>query len=81
MALLTQTNEQYYAGSQVFTVPAASTQSVFVWTGGGQRGTDLIGTVAGVSNTNFEVYIDNAIQTEGPGVAEYQLTYELIYYS
>ena len=76
MALLTQTNEQYYAGSQVFTVPAASTQSVFVWTGGGQRGTDLIGTVAGVSNTNFEVYIDNVLKTEGAGAGEYQLTSE-----
>ena len=76
MTLLTQTNEQYYAGSQVFTVPAASTQSVFVWTGGGQRGTDLIGTVAGVSNTNFEVYIDNVLKTEGAGAGNYQLTSE-----
>ena len=74
MALLTQTNEQYYASSQVFTVPAASTQSVFVWTGGGQRGTDLIGTVAGVSNTNFEVYIDNVLQTEGSGAGKYELS-------
>jgi hypothetical protein len=74
MALLTQTNEQYYAGSQIFTVPAASTQTNFNWTGGGNSGTNLIGTVAGVSNTNFEVYIDNVLQVEGPGATEYQLS-------
>ncbi len=74
MALLTQTNEQYYAGSQIFTVPAASTQTNFNWTGGGNSGTNLIGTVAGVSNTNFEVYIDNVLQTEGPGASEYELS-------
>jgi len=74
MALLTQTNEQYYAGSQIITVPPASTQTNFTWTGGGDRGTNLIGTVAGVSNTNFEVYIDNVLQVEGPGATEYQLS-------
>mgnify|MGYP003147846015 FL=1 len=74
MALLTQTNEQYYASSQVFTVPAASTQTTFDWTGGGDRGTNLIGTVAGVSNTNFEVYIDNVLQTEGSGAGKYELS-------
>jgi len=67
MALLTQTNEQYYAGSQIITVPPASTQNTFIWTGGGNSGTNLIGTVAGVSNTNFELYIDNVLQTEGSG--------------
>lgn len=74
MALLTQTNEQYYAGSQLFTVPPAATQTNFTWTGGGNSGTNLIGTVAGVSNTNFEVYIDNVLQVEGPGATEYQLS-------
>jgi len=74
MALLTQTNEQYYTGSQLFTVPAASTQTTFDWTGGGDRGTNLIGTVAGVSNTNFEVYIDNVLQTEGSGAGKYELS-------
>jgi len=76
MALLTQTNEQYYAGSQIITVPPASTQNTFIWTGGGNSGTNLIGTVAGVSNTNFELYIDNVLQTEGSGATEYQLTDE-----
>ena len=74
MALLTQTNEQYYAGSQIITVPPAATQTIFKWTGGGNSGTNLIPTVAGVSNTNFEVYIDNVLQTEGTGAGKYQLT-------
>ena len=62
MAQVTQTNEQYYASQQVFTVPAASTQTVFIWTGGTNQsgagyksiGVDLIATVAGVSVTIFK---------------------------
>jgi hypothetical protein len=82
MAQVTQTNEQYYASQQVYLVPAASTQSVFIWTGGTDQsgagyksiGVDLIGTVAGVSNTNFEVFLDNTKLTEAAGPGNYQLT-------
>ena len=82
MAQLTQTNEQYYPSQQVYTVPAPGPQSVFVWTGGTDQsgagyksiGVDLIASVAGVSVTNFEVYLDNVKLVEGAGAGKYQLT-------
>ena len=80
MAQVTQTNEQYYASQQVFTATAA--QTVFVWTGGTNQsgagynsiGVDLIATVAGVSVTNFEVYVNNVKIDQGAGAGKYQLT-------
>ena len=72
MAQVTQTNEQYYASQQ--TIIATPAQTNFVWTGGTNQsgagynsiGVDLIATVAGVSVTNFEVYVDNVQWTEVP---------------
>ena len=82
MAQVTQTNEQYYASQQVFTVPAPGPQSAFIWTGGTNQsgagynsiGVDLIATVAGTSVTNFEVFLDNVKLTEAAGAGNYQLT-------
>jgi hypothetical protein len=80
MAQVTQTNEQYYASQQVFT--AAAAQTVFVWTGGTNQseagynsiGVDLIAAVAGVSVTNFEVYVNNVKIDQGAGAGKYQLS-------
>jgi hypothetical protein len=80
MAQVTQTNEQYYASQQVFTATAA--QTVFVWTGGTNQsgagynsiGVDLIAAVAGVSVSNFEVYVNNVKIDQGAGAGKYQLT-------
>jgi hypothetical protein len=80
MAQVTQTNEQYYASQQVFVATAA--QTVFIWTGGTNQsgagynsiGVDLIATVAGVSITNFEVYVNNVKINQGAAAGEYQLT-------
>ncbi len=58
MGLLTETNEQYYAGEQA--IIAIALQVNFTWTGD----TTLVGTTA-TSNTNFSVYVDNVIQVEG----------------
>ena len=79
MGLLTQSNEQYYGSQQVFLVQSGTTQSVFDWTGGADKsnsayGVNLIGKVPGVSISNFKVYIDNVLQSEGTGSGEYQLT-------
>ena len=82
MTQVTQTNEQYYASEQAFVVPAASTQAVFVWTGGINQseagynsiGVNLIATVAGVSFSNFEVFIDNVQVVEAAGAGNFQLT-------
>ena len=82
MAQVTQTNEQYYASQQ--TIIATPAQTNFVWTGGTNQsgagynsiGVDLIATVAGVSVTNFEVYVDNVQWTEVPAAPignQYQL--------
>jgi len=67
MAQVTQTNEQYYASSQVFTQPNPVVTQVFNWTGGTDQsgagynsiGVDLIAAVAGVSVTNFKVLKNN----------------------
>lgn len=58
MGLLTENASQYYAGEQAFIGDGGTT--TFIWTGD----TELIGTVSGVSNTNFAVYLDNVLQTE-----------------
>ena len=68
MALLSETNEQYYGGQQAFVGPGTT----FIWTGD----TTLIGTT-GTTNTNFQVKVNNVLWTEVnvPPVAsgEYQL--------
>ena len=51
MGLLTETNQQYYAGQQIITATAA--QTTFIWTGD----TTLIGTTS-TTNTNVELYVD-----------------------
>lgn len=58
MGLITETNQQYYAGQQTF-IPASNSQTTFTTT----FDTDLVATVTGVSNTNFEVYVNNALIT------------------
>jgi len=57
MGLLTETNEQYYAGQQSFTTTPA--QVKFTWTGD----TNLVATVTGVSYANFEVYKNSVLLT------------------
>ena len=57
MVLLTETNEQYYAGQQSFTTTPA--QVKFTWTGD----TNLVATVTGVSYANFEVYKNGVLLT------------------
>jgi len=59
MALLTETNEQYYAGEQAFVGNGVIVD--FLWTGD----TTLIATVVSVSNTNYSVLVNNILQTEG----------------
>tara|TARA_R100000908_G_C3747206_1_gene142312 strand:- start:717 stop:1889 length:1173 start_codon:yes stop_codon:yes gene_type:complete len=59
MGLLTETNQQYYAGQQIITATAA--QTTFVWTGD----TILVGTTS-TTNTNVEVYVDT-----GAGYVKY----------
>ena len=56
MGLINETNAQYYAGQQAFLAGDYS-NSKFPCT----FDTDLLVTVAGVSNTNFEVYVNNSI--------------------
>ena len=58
MGLLTETNQQYYAGQQVFTATGvASPNEKFTWTGD----TVLVNTVAGVSNTNYSITINGVV--------------------
>jgi len=59
MALLTETNEQYYAGQQAFIGDGAIVD--FLWTGD----TTLVATIVSTSNANFTVTLDNVPQTEG----------------
>ena len=73
MGLLTETNEQYYAGQQAFIGTGGATS--FTWTGD----TTLVGTVSNVSFTNFTVTINNALQAEvaataTPGAGQYNLS-------
>jgi len=71
MALLTETNEQYYGGQQAF-LPIA-TQTLFTWTGD----TTLVGTVSNVSFTNFTLSVNNVVWTEVTGAPvgnQYRLT-------
>jgi hypothetical protein len=70
MGLLTETNQQYYAGQQSFTAVAAgpppgSPYDTFTWTGD----TVLVDTVAGVSNTNYSVTVNGVAATAGYSVA------------
>jgi len=70
MALLSETNQQYYAGQQSFVAAAADT--TFVWTGD----TTLVATTA-TSNTNFKVKVNNVVWTEvgvAPVGTQYQVT-------
>ena len=73
MGLLTETNAQYYSGQQVFTQPNPVVSQVFNWTGD----TDLVVALAGVSNTNFKVLVNNTAITyvaSSPGANEYTLS-------
>ena len=56
--LITETNAQYYAGQQSFKGTGVA-DSLFTCT----FNTDLVLTVAGVSNTNFSVTVDGVIAT------------------
>jgi hypothetical protein len=70
MGLLTETNEQYYAGQQSFTATAA--QTTFTWTGD----ITLIATTA-TSYTNFKLLVDNVEWTQVTGApvgTQYQLS-------
>ena len=70
MALLSETNQQYYAGQQSFV--AAAADNIFVWTGN----TTLVATTA-TSNTNFKVKVNNVVWTEvsvAPVGNQYQVT-------
>jgi len=58
MGLLTETNEQYYAGHQTWTQPNPVVTQTFTWTGD----TSLIATTS-TSNTNFAVYKNNVLLT------------------
>ena len=51
MGLLTETNEQYYAGQQTFVQPNPVITQTFTWTGD----TQLVATTI-TTNTNFAVY-------------------------
>ena len=54
MGLITETNEQYYAGAQSFIATGiASPAEVFTTT----FDTDLVNTVTGVSFTNFQLHL------------------------
>ncbi len=70
MGLLTETNEQYYAGQQSFTATAA--QTTFTWTGD----VTLIATTA-TSYTNFKLLVNNVEWTQVAGApvgTQYQLS-------
>jgi len=72
MGLLTETNQQYYAGQQSFTAVAAGGPPwpTFTWTGD----TILVDTVAGVSNTNYSVTVNGVAATPGYNVSENVVT-------
>tara|TARA_R100000664_G_C2746445_1_gene134112 strand:- start:477 stop:1607 length:1131 start_codon:yes stop_codon:yes gene_type:complete len=58
MGLLTETNQQYYGGQQVFTATGVnSPNEKFTWTGD----TVLLNTVAGVSNTNYSIFVNGVV--------------------
>jgi len=59
MAILTETNEQYYAGQQAFIGGLGVVD--FIWTGD----IPLVGTVDGTSHANFTVSVDNVDVNEG----------------
>lgn len=59
MGLITETNSQYYAGQQTFFGDGNETEFKCTFD------TNLVATVVGVSNSNFEVYLDNTLQVPG----------------
>ncbi len=59
MALLTETNEQYYGRQQAYVGDNVTVN--FLWTGD----TTLVGTVSNISFTNFTVTLNNVLQVEG----------------
>ena len=61
MGLLTETNEQYYAGQQAFIYVALQTS--FVWTG---NANPLVGNTS-LSYSNFKLTVNNEIWIEVPG--------------
>ena len=56
--LITETNAQYYSGQQSFTGTTSARYTC-------NFQTDLVATVPGVSNTNYEVFLNNQLQVEG----------------
>ena len=60
MALLTETNAQYYSGQQSFIAPVPAPFQDFDCT---TFNTTLVDTVAGVSNTNYSVTVDGVLAT------------------
>ena len=69
--LITETNAQYYAGQQAFTGDAVN--RVFICT----FNTDLVATVAGVSNTNFSVTVNGIIVTNYTLSATNTITFDV----
>ena len=67
MGLITETNAQYYSGQQKFIgIVGGSIVTTF--------NTDLIGTVANVSNTNFNVTKNGVLLVEGALTNDYSLS-------
>ena len=67
MGLITETNAQYYSGQQKFIgIVGGSIVTTF--------NTDLIGTVANVSNTNFSVTKNGVLLVEGALINDYSLS-------
>jgi len=67
MGLITETNAQYYSGQQKFIgIVGGSIVTTF--------NTDLIGTVANVSNTNFSVTKNGVLLVEGALTNDYSLS-------
>jgi hypothetical protein len=60
MALLNETNAQYYSGQQVFNHTGASVGFLTC-----NFNTNLVGTIVNVSNTNFSVTKNGTLLTEG----------------
>tara|TARA_Y100001972_G_scaffold127676_1_gene185276 strand:+ start:477 stop:1586 length:1110 start_codon:yes stop_codon:yes gene_type:complete len=58
MSLIKETNAQYYSGQQSF---VGNINQEYIC----NFQTDLVATVPGVSNTNYEVFFNNQLQVEG----------------
>ncbi len=59
MALITETNAQYYSGQQKFIGDGANQEFTCTFN------TNLIETIFNVSNTNFEVSVDGVLLPDG----------------